>query len=151
MPFITAGVVAGKIDKTDWAGAMKKRIFDAAGHGPHAAARGRKAIAQPDHATPHYYGFDKSVRAVEWDQIDHAGGAGCINSTARDMGAWLQFQLAGGKYDGKRLLAGTRPEGDAHPADGHEARRAVRRVLPREGRRGSPATAWAGSFTTTAA
>ena len=60
---------------------------------------------RPDHATPHYYGFDKSVSAIKWDEIDHAGGAGCVNSSARDMAAWLKFQLALGKFDGKRFLS----------------------------------------------
>src|SRR5262245_10261555 len=103
VPFTTAGVIAGKLDKTDWAGVMKARIFKPLGM-DRTSATWKEGLAQPDNAIPHYYAIDKSVAAVEWDQIDHAGGAGCINSTARDMAAWLQFQLAGGKFDGRRLL-----------------------------------------------
>jgi CubicO group peptidase (beta-lactamase class C family) len=58
-----------------------------------------------DHTTPHYLGLDKNITAIKWDEIDQAGGAGCINSTATDMGNWLRFQLAEGKFGGKRLLA----------------------------------------------
>jgi CubicO group peptidase (beta-lactamase class C family) len=103
VPFTTAGVIAGRLDNTSWAGVMKARIFKPLGM-DHTSATWKEGLAAPDHATPHYSGLDKSVAAIEWDRIDHAGGAGCINSTARDMAAWLQFQLAGGKYDGRRLL-----------------------------------------------
>jgi CubicO group peptidase (beta-lactamase class C family) len=103
VPFTTAGVIAGKIDKTDWAGVIKSRIFKPLGM-EHSSGTWKEGSSEPDHATPHYYAFDKSVSAIKWDEIDHAGGAGCVNSTARDMAAWLQFQLAGGKFDGKRLL-----------------------------------------------
>ncbi|QJW94085.1 serine hydrolase [Frigoriglobus tundricola] len=103
VPFTTAGVIAGKIDKSDWASVIKARIFKPLGM-DHSSGTGKEGRAGPDHATPHYYGLDKTVAAIKWDEIDHAGGAGCVNSTARDMGAWLQFQLAGGKFDGKRLL-----------------------------------------------
>jgi CubicO group peptidase (beta-lactamase class C family) len=103
VPFTAAGVIAGKIEKTDWAGAIKKRILKPLGM-EHSSCTWKEGTSQPDHATPHYYGFDKSISAIGWDEIDHAGGAGCVNSSARDLAAWLQFQLAGGKYDGKRLL-----------------------------------------------
>jgi CubicO group peptidase (beta-lactamase class C family) len=103
VPFTTAGVIAGKIDKTDWAGVIKTRIFKPLGMA-RSSCTWKEGSSQSDHATPHYYAFDKSVSAIEWDQIDHAGGAGCINSSARDMAAWLKFQLAGGKFDGKWLL-----------------------------------------------
>jgi CubicO group peptidase (beta-lactamase class C family) len=104
VPFTTAGVIAGKYDKTDWAGAVKKRILKPLGM-KNSSGTWKEGLAQSDHATPHYFGFDKSVSAIEWDQIDHAGGAGCINSSARDMAAWLKFQLAGGKVADRRLLA----------------------------------------------
>jgi CubicO group peptidase (beta-lactamase class C family) len=103
VPFTTAGVIAGKIEKSDWASVIKTRIFKPLGM-EHSSCTWKEGLAAADHATPHYYGFDKSIAAIKWDEIDHAGGAGCINSSARDMGAWLQFQLAGGKYDGRRLI-----------------------------------------------
>ncbi|MBP3959797.1 serine hydrolase [Gemmata sp. G18] len=103
VPFTTAGLIAGKLDGSDWAGVIKARIFKPLGM-DRSSCTWKEGAAQPDHATAHYYGLDKSTTAIKWDEIDHAGGAGCINSTARDMGAWLQFQLAGGKFDGRRLV-----------------------------------------------
>lgn len=104
VPFTTAGLVAGTLSKSDWAGATKKRIFDPLGMSS-TSATAKAGQAAADHATPHYYGFDQSVKPIAWDEIDHAGGAGCVNSTARDMGHWLRFQLAGGEFDGKRLVS----------------------------------------------
>src|SRR5262245_17113201 len=103
VPFTTAGVIAGKIEKSDWAGVIQKRIFDPLGMKT-SSCTSKAGQSQSDHATPHYYGFDKSISAIRWDDIDHAGGAGCINSSARDLAAWLKFQLAEGKFDGKQLI-----------------------------------------------
>ncbi|MFO0822989.1 MAG: serine hydrolase domain-containing protein [Gemmataceae bacterium] len=104
VPFTTAGLIAGHIEKSDWASAIQKRIFTPL-EMKSSSATWKAAVTSANHATPHYYAFDKSIAPVKWDEIDHAGGAGCINSTATDMGNWLRFQLAGGKFDGKRLLA----------------------------------------------
>ncbi|MBA4186933.1 MAG: hypothetical protein C0467_02840 [Planctomycetaceae bacterium] len=104
VPFTTAGLIAGKIEKSDWPTAIQKRIFDPL-QMKSSSTTSKAGSSSPDHATPHYYAFDKSISPVKWDQIDHAGGAGCINSTAADMGNWLRFHLAGGEFDGKRLIA----------------------------------------------
>ncbi|QEG31030.1 Penicillin-binding protein 4* [Gemmata obscuriglobus] len=103
VPFTTAGVIAGRYEKGTWADAVKARIFAPLGM-TSTSATWKEGRGRPNHATPHYYGLDKSVSAVGWDEIDHAGGAGCVNSSARDLAAWLRFQLAGGKFDGRRLL-----------------------------------------------
>jgi CubicO group peptidase (beta-lactamase class C family) len=104
VPFTTAGVIAGKIDGTDWARATTTRIFKPLGMS-RTSGTWKDGVDRVDHATSHYSAFDKSVLAIEWDKIDHVGGAGCINSCARDMAAWLKFQLAAGKTpDGKQLL-----------------------------------------------
>lgn len=103
VPFTTAGVIAGKLAKCDWQSATKARIFDPLGM-KSSSCTAREAVATSNHATPHYYAFDKSVSAIEWDNLDSARGAGSINSTARDLGAWLQFQLGGGKFEGRRFV-----------------------------------------------
>jgi len=103
VPFTTAGLIAGKIDQCDWSAAIQKRIFDPL-QMKSSSTTWKAATSSADHATPHYYAFDKSISPIKWDEIDHAGGAGCINSTAADMGNWLRFQLAGGKLNGKRII-----------------------------------------------
>jgi CubicO group peptidase (beta-lactamase class C family) len=104
VPFTTAGFIAGRIDKLDWARDVAARLFFPLGMRSSSGALAG-AMSRADHATPHYHGFDKKINTVDWDEIDNCGGAGCVNSTARDMGQWLRFQLAGGKIGDKRLLA----------------------------------------------
>ncbi|MBA4064441.1 MAG: hypothetical protein C0501_12155 [Isosphaera sp.] len=103
VPFTTAGVVAGKLAGTDWPALTKARIFDPLGMTA-TTCTGREAVAAADHATPHYHALDKSISPVKWDNLDSARAAGSISSTARDLGAWLRFQLGGGAFGGKRLL-----------------------------------------------
>lgn len=104
VPFTTAGIIAGKMNDADWASAIKKRIFKPL-EMTHSSVTAADGQAAADHATPHYLTFGKIVKPVKWDVIDNAGGAGCVNSTAEDMGHWLRFQLAEGKYGTKRLLS----------------------------------------------
>lgn len=103
IPFTTAGVIVGKAAKSDWAGVIRKRIFEPLEMSA-SSCTVKEGQTAADHATPHYLGVDKAITPVEWDEIDHAGGAGCVNSTAHDMGNWLRFQLSGGVFGGKRLL-----------------------------------------------
>jgi CubicO group peptidase (beta-lactamase class C family) len=104
VPFTTAGLIAGKIEGSDYAGVVQKRIFDPLGM-TSSSCSWRTGSSRPDHATPHYYAFDKSITAVQWNEYESGGGAGVIDSSARDLGRWLQFQLAEGKHDGKQFLS----------------------------------------------
>ena len=104
VPFTTAGVIAGDKLKLSWAGAVDQRIFAPLGM-KSSSGTWKAGLAAPNHAMPHYHKLDKSIAAVKWDELDHAGGAGCVNSTAADMANWLRFQLGAGKFEGKTLLA----------------------------------------------
>jgi CubicO group peptidase (beta-lactamase class C family) len=103
VPFTTAGYVAGKLNGSDWAAAAKARLFDPLGMA-RTTATAKAGQASADHATPHYRGFDKTIQPIKWDDVDHAGGAGCVNSTARDMGNWLRAQLAGGALGDQQVI-----------------------------------------------
>lgn len=104
VPFTTAAVIGGRVEKCDWATATRKRIFEPLGMTT-TSCTNREAQATPDHATPHYLGYDKSITPIQWDNVDSTCGAGSINSSARDLGNWLRFQLAGGKLGNKRLIS----------------------------------------------
>lgn len=104
VPFTTAGLIGGKLDNSDWPTATRKRIFEPLGMTA-SSCSSSEAQAAPDHATPHYFAYDKTISAIKWDNLGSALGAGSINSTARDLGQWLRFQLAGGKLGDKRLLS----------------------------------------------
>src|SRR5262249_4100973 len=77
VPFTTAGVIAGRVEKSDWASAVRKRIFEPLGMKA-SSCTAKEAQANTDHATPHYFAFNKSTSAIAWDEVDHVGGAGCI-------------------------------------------------------------------------
>ena len=104
IPFTTAGFVAGKVLKSDWATATRERIFVPLGMKA-SSGTAKEGQAAADHATPHYYGFDQSIKPIAWDNIDQVGGAGCLNSTARDLGEWLRFQLRDGRAGANRLVS----------------------------------------------
>jgi CubicO group peptidase (beta-lactamase class C family) len=103
VPFTTAGVIVGRLNNSDWAATISERIFKPL-EMTSSSCTAAAGQAASNHATPHYYGLDQKVTPVKWDAIDHAGGAGCINSTASDMANWLRFQLAEGKFGKKRLV-----------------------------------------------
>jgi hypothetical protein len=42
---------------------------------------------------------------AEWRNIDNAGPAGSVNSTALDMARWLRMQLGKGSFEGRRLIS----------------------------------------------
>lgn len=104
VPFTTVGALGGKLAGSDWPTAMKARIFDPLKM-TNTVALPSQAVKASNRATPHYFTLDNKLVPVEWDDIDHSGGAGCIASSATDLGQWLRFQLNGGKVDDERLLS----------------------------------------------
>lgn len=114
VPFTTAGSIAGNKLNLSWADAVHQRIFTPLGM-TSTSGTWKIGSGAADRATPHYHALDKSIAAVKWDELDHAGGAGCVNSTAADMAAWLRFQLAGGTFNEKRLV-GERALKETHTA-----------------------------------
>jgi len=103
-PFTAAGLAVGNAGQSDWPTIIKKRIFDPL-EMTHSYASGAEASKAANRATPHYATLAGKIEPLEWDAIDVAQGAGCIGSTASDLGNWLRFQLAGGEFDGKRILS----------------------------------------------
>jgi len=45
------------------------------------------------------------VKEVPWKDISNIGPAGSLNSSVRDWTKWLRFQMAGGTFEGKRLIS----------------------------------------------
>lgn len=52
-----------------------------------------------------HFEIDNTLRIIDEVPVDPVPAAGATWSTARDMGNWLQFLLAGGQYKEKRLVS----------------------------------------------
>ena len=111
--YITAGQVVARVSGRSWDDFVRERIFGPLGMASSSTTtRGLESVA--DLARPHAEVRD-TVRAIAWRNIDNAGPAGSINSTAVDMAQWVRLQLGRGKYAGKELFS-TRMADEMHQA-----------------------------------
>lgn len=101
--FIAAGEVVSAASGIGYDRFIATRIF-----APLGMRRTNSSVTQlkglANVATPHA-ALDGRMVPIAYRQIDNVGGAGAINSTARDMAQWLRLQLGGGKYQGQQLIA----------------------------------------------
>lgn len=96
----TIEVLAG----ATWDDFMAERIFRPLGMSRSTTRVG--PLAQMDNvATPHVETPEGELRAVPYRNIDNAGPAGSINSSVAEMAQWIRMQLAGGVYQGERLVS----------------------------------------------
>lgn len=101
--FIAAGEVVSAVTGTSYDRFIATRIFAPLGmRRSNTSITGLKGLANV--ASPHMLIDGKAV-PVEYRMIDNVGGAGAINSSARDMAQWVRLQLAGGTFGGKQLIA----------------------------------------------
>ncbi|WP_158508999.1 alpha/beta fold hydrolase [Gemmatirosa kalamazoonensis] len=102
--YIAAGQIVAHVANTSWDDFVKARIFTPLGMtGSNTTVRAVPGVA--DRASPHYTAGDTMKAIAAWRDIDNAGPAGSINSTAVDMAQWVRFQLGDGTFGGKRLLS----------------------------------------------
>ena len=101
--YITAGQIVAHVGKTTWDDFVRDRILTPLGMTSSTTSI-RQIAGRPNLASPHAE-VDGRVRAVSWRNIDNAGPAGSINSTALDMAQWVRLQLARGTIGGKRLIS----------------------------------------------
>jgi CubicO group peptidase (beta-lactamase class C family) len=103
MMYVAAGYAVGQVTHSTWDDFVRTSIFQPLGMNA-SDTSSSDAEKSPDHASPHEQNPDGSVKVIPWHNIDNAGPAGSINSSARDMAKWMAFQLNNGKYDGKQLI-----------------------------------------------
>ena len=103
--FIVAGEIVSAVTGTSYDQFIAGRIFEPLGMGrTNTSVTALKGLANV--ATPHAL-LNGKATPVEYRMIDNVGGAGVINSSARDMAQWVRLQLGGGTFEGKRLIAST--------------------------------------------
>ncbi|MFW6012106.1 MAG: serine hydrolase [bacterium] len=101
--YMTAGHLAGRLSGGTWEEVMRERLFD-----PLGMERTNFSVAasqeNPDHALPYHETDDDALERIPFRPLDLIGPAGSVNSSVREMSRWLRFNLAGGEWDGRRLV-----------------------------------------------
>ena len=120
--WIAAGAVIRAVSGQSWDDFVASRIFR-----PLGMARSNTTVRELDRldnvATPHLAAPDGIAYAVPYRNIDNAGPAGSINSSALQMAQWVRLHLGRGEYEGERIFS------EDQAADMH----APHMVIPREG------------------
>jgi CubicO group peptidase (beta-lactamase class C family) len=101
--FMTAGYLGGQIAKSSWEDLTKNAIFT-----PLGMKRSNFSVAtmnaDPNHAEAYELNTKREVVRIEREPLDAAGPAGSINSSADEMARYARMMLAGGSFEGKRIL-----------------------------------------------
>ncbi|MBY0504533.1 MAG: serine hydrolase [Bryobacteraceae bacterium] len=101
--FLTAGELVGKVAGTTWDDFVQSRIFAPLGMSRTGTSYSA-AVKHEDRAMPHRKNKDQ-VSTFDWLNFDNLGGAGAINSSARDLAQWLLLHTSGGEYGGRRIVS----------------------------------------------
>lgn len=102
--WIAAGEVIENATAMSWDDFLASRIF-----APLGMTRSTTSVGALDRldnvATPHNPSLDGEVTAIPYRDIDNAGPAGSINSSALQMAQWIRLQLGRGEFEGERLIS----------------------------------------------
>ena len=102
--WIAAGKVIENAAVMSWDDFLASRIFR-----PLGMTRSTTSVEELDRldnvATPHHPSLDGTVTAIPYRNIDNAGPAGSINSSALQTAQWVRLQLGLGEYEGERLIS----------------------------------------------
>ncbi len=101
--FLTAGELVGRVAGVTWDDFIRQRLFTPLTM-TRTTTRHNEAIQQADRAMPHRKTKDQ-VNTFDWVNFDNAGGAGAINSSARDLAQWVLLHASGGEYQGGRVVS----------------------------------------------
>jgi CubicO group peptidase (beta-lactamase class C family) len=101
--YMAAGRAAAKCGGQPWEKLVKERIAEPLGM-KDLRFTTTEIPAGADRATGHQKKKDKLLVMPEYPMTE-PNPAGSIHASARDLGAWLKFHLAGGTVNGKRLVS----------------------------------------------
>lgn len=102
--FVALGQAAAKAGGKPWADLVQELLLDPLGM-KSTTLTTSAAARQPDRAAGHRMGKDGKLEVVPWYEQAEPNPAGSVNSTARDLGQWLRFQLAGGRLGELRVVS----------------------------------------------
>ncbi len=101
--YMVAGLAVESASGMPWADFVRTRILEPLG-------MTRTTLSVNDlecagnYCTPHEMDEDKVV-TFRWSNLDSVNACGSIISCARDLSAWIRFQLGDGEWKGKRLVS----------------------------------------------
>jgi len=94
--YMTAGQIIPAVTGTSWDNYIRQRIFAPLGMN-HSNISNQEFKSSDDYAFPHS-NVDGKLQVIPFGDLDNAGPAGSINSSAADMAKWVQLQLNRGKF-----------------------------------------------------
>lgn len=101
--FMTAGYLGGQIAKSSWEELTKDALF-----APLGMKRSNFSVpvmnADANHAEAYELNTKREVVRIERNPVEAVGPAGAINSSADEMARYARMMLAGGLFEGKRVL-----------------------------------------------
>ncbi|HEX8355234.1 MAG TPA: serine hydrolase [Pyrinomonadaceae bacterium] len=104
--FLAAGEIVPAVTGKSWDDYVREKFF-----APLGMTRSNTTLKQlkasRNVATPHNE-TDGRVKVVRYSNVDSAGGAAAINSTAAEMAEWVRLQLGRGTYGGKKIFSAER-------------------------------------------
>lgn len=101
--YIAAGLVAEAASGMSWDDLIKTRIFNPLGM-THSNTTILDLPKDNNVSMPHQ-AFDGVVKVIPYRNIDAAGPAGSINSSAFEMTHWMRMVLNEGMFEGKQLVS----------------------------------------------
>ena len=104
--FLTAGEIVPAVTGKSWDDYVRERFFAPLGM-TRTNTTLKELSASQNVATPHNE-VEGRVRVVHYSNVDAAGGAAAINSTAAEMAEWVRLQLGRGTYQGKKFFSADR-------------------------------------------
>ena len=101
--YMTAGLLGGRINGSTWEQLVKGALFEPLGM-KRSSFSLKDLTADPDHALGYQLDEKRALIRDPFESAETMGPTGSINSSAREMTAYLRMMLAGGSFGGKRVL-----------------------------------------------
>lgn len=101
--YMTAGYLGGQISKSSWEDLVKNALFT-----PLGMKRSNFSVAamhaDSNYAQAYELNTKREVVKIQHIELDAGGPAGSINSSVDEMARYARMMLAGGMFEGKRVL-----------------------------------------------
>jgi CubicO group peptidase (beta-lactamase class C family) len=102
--YTAAGFAVARAGGAPWETLVKDRVFRPLGMSG-ARCVTPSAEEAPDRATPYRADRGGTLRPVSWYVQTQPNAAGSVHVSARDLAAWLRFQIGDGTFAGRRLVS----------------------------------------------